>query len=244
MRQLVRSLSIADESIAAKPIIETVCLTEYDSGFNLPVAFRPEAETNVLADVLSASEIPDFKITESIRFPHITDLFDGGTESQRRFEQQILVPSPSVAESRPESQSFKITDKLLRGLESCERGLFIVNIPAGDIMAESGDLSRTVAAVQFVDTCIGGICDAMRQLNGVVMLTSTHGNCEEMTSPETGEPTSSTTSNPVPFHFVDDSANGLQLREDGALQDIAPTILSVLGIEKPPEMTGQDLRIL
>jgi 2,3-bisphosphoglycerate-independent phosphoglycerate mutase len=154
------------------------------------------------------------------------------------------VPSPSVAESRPESQSFKITDKVLRSLESCERGVFIVNIPAADIVAETGDLSRTVAAVQFIDTCIGGICDMVRQLNGVVLLTSTHGNCEEMKSPETGEPTYSTTSNPVPFHFVDESANGLQLRENGALQDIAPTILGVLGIEKPSEMTGQDLRIL
>lgn len=246
MRQLVRSLSIADESVAAKPIVDTVCLTEYDRGFNLPAAFRPEAEKNVLTDVLSGREIPNFKITESARFPHLTHFFDGGTDSQEQFERHIFVPTSksAAAENPPESQSFKITDKLLRGLESCEAGVFVVNIPAADIVAATGDLAKTVAAIQFMDTCIGGICEKVRQFDGIVMITSTHGNCEEMFDLTSGEPNYSTTSNPVPFHYVDDHANGLELRERGALEDIAPTILGVLGIEKPSEMTGTDLRML
>jgi 2,3-bisphosphoglycerate-independent phosphoglycerate mutase len=244
MRQLVRSLSIADESMIAKPIVDTVCLTEYDSGFNLPVAFRPEIEKNVLADMISAAAIPNFRITESARFPHLTDLFDGGTESTRHFERHLLVGSSSAGESCPESHSFKITDKVLRSIESCENGVFIVNLPAADIVAESGDLAKTIAAIQFIDTCIGGICETARQHDGVVIITSTHGNCEEMLVHDSDEPAYSTTSNPVPIHFIDDRADGLGLRQDGSLQDIAPTILAVLGINKPEEMTGSDLRLL
>lgn len=243
MRQLVRSLSIPDESIGAKPLVDTVCLTEYDAAFQLPVAFPPEAEKNALTEVLARHEIPEFKITESERFRHLTYFFDGGADAQTQFEQQVLLPASKngLRYGQPESESFKITDKMLVGLETAGRGVFVVNLPAADMMADTGDLEKTVAAIQYIDTCLGGICDRVRQLNGVLMITSSHGKCEEMLDSK-GEARQSATANRVPFHFVDPYANGTRLREDGTLADLAPTILGVLGIEKPAEMTGSDLR--
>ncbi len=246
MRQLARSLCVPDETISVKPIVETVCLTEYDRSFNLPAAFKHEPEKTTLTDVLSENETPNFKITETSRFQHITRLFDGGADSQQPFEQQILLPGTraGAADHYPESQSFKITDKLLRSLESSPNGVFVANIPAADLMAETGDVEKTVAAIQFIDTCIGGICDKMKRAGGVVIITSTHGNCEEMLHFDSGEASFSATVNPVPFHYIDEYSDGVKLRDDGSLADVAPTILGILGIEKPPEMTGSDLRMM
>jgi len=243
MRQLVRSLCVPEGTSGAKPMIDTVCLTEYDAAFNLPVAFRQEPEKNALADVLERLEIPSFKITESSRYPHLTHFFDGGAESQQQFEEHILVGPPTEpSEILPESQSFKITDKFLRQIETTPNGVFVVNLPAADLMARSGDLSKTVAAVQYLDTCLGGICDRMRVLGGVTLVTSSHGNCEQMIHAESGEANPNATANPVPFHYVDDMATGARLFDGRSLADIAPTILSVLDIERPPEMTGEDIR--
>jgi len=245
MRQLVRSVSVPDQSAGAKPIVDTVCMTEYDAAFNLPVAFAAEPEKNTLTEVLSGSEVPNVKITETERFRHLTYFFDGGAETQRQFEQQVLVPASKdgLRYGQPESESFKITDKILRAIESAGRGVFVINLPAADLMADTGDLGRTIAAVQFIDTCLGGICEKVRKSDGVVLITSTHGNCEEVAGAETGETRNVATANPVPFHLVDPYGNGTRLRENGTLADVAPTILGVLGIEKPAEMTGSDLRL-
>jgi 2,3-bisphosphoglycerate-independent phosphoglycerate mutase len=245
MRQLVRSLSVPDSTGAIKPMVNTVCLTEYDRDFGLSVAFRSEAATQVLTDVLTGFGIPNVKITQSERFPHVTYFFNGGADTQQPNEQHILVPTPrsESAENQPESQSFKITDKFLRSAESSDGGVFVVNIPAADLVAETGHLNKTVEAVQYVDTCIGGIVEYVRSAGGVAIITSSHGNCEEMTNVLTGEPHYLTTANPVPFHLIADDQNGLKLRTDGTLADVAPTILGILEIEKPPEMTGSDLRV-
>ncbi|MEO6655296.1 MAG: 2,3-bisphosphoglycerate-independent phosphoglycerate mutase [Pyrinomonadaceae bacterium] len=245
MRQLVRSLCVPEGASGTKPVVETVCLTEYDRAFNLPAAFRQEPEKNTLTDVLSGLEIPNIKITEYSRYPHLTYFFDGGADSQNQFEEQILVGTTTVpADLRPESQSFKIADAFRRGLQSSPNGVFIVNIPAAGLMAETGDLGKTVAAIQYIDTCIGGICEKVREYGGVVLITSTHGNCEDMIYAESGEPNSQTTANPVPFHYIDDMATGARLFSGKSLEDIAPTILGILDIEKPAEMTGADLRCI
>ena len=246
MRQLVRSVCVPDASISVKPLVDTVCLTEYDRSFNLPAAFTHEPEKATLTEVLSGNEIVNFKITETSRFQHITYLFDGGADALQRFEQQILVPGTraGAADHHPESQSFKITDKLLRCIEASPNAVFVANIPAADLMAETGDVDKTIAAIQFIDTCIGGICDKVEQAGGVVIITSTHGNCEEMLHFDSGEASFLATANPVPFHYIDAASDNVRLREDGALADIAPTILGILGIEKPSEMTGRDLRML
>lgn len=242
MRQLARSLCVADESVTVKPIVDTVCLTEYDRAFNLPSAFRQTPERNPLTEILTASDVPTFKITEDARFQHLTHFFDGGADHQQHLEEQILVTGTSTANDAPESMSFKITDRLLRSLESTPNGVFVANLPAADLVAATGDIKKTVSAIQYVDTCLGGICDAMKKAGGITIVTSSHGNLEQMhPDPESG---SRGTSNPVPFHLVDDRSAGLLLRDDGSLADVAPTVLGILGIEKPNEMTGTDLRVL
>ncbi len=244
MRQLVRSVSIPDGSPGSKPVIETVCLTQCDPDFHVAVAFKQETQKNALTEVLSDAQIPNFKITESARFHHLTYFFDGGTDVQMPFEDQMLVESSINGEryGQPESESFKITDKILRGLESNPSSVFITNIPAASQMAETGDFDKTVAAIQYIDTCLGGICEKMEQAGGVVLITASHGNCEEMPN-RAAAGTISTIAGLLPFHYVDHRAAGTALRESGFLEDVAPTILGVLGIEKPIEMTGSDLRI-
>lgn len=241
MLQLVRSVSVPDGSAVSKPMVNTVCLTEYVAAFDLPVAFRHEPAKNTLSDVLSDLEIPNYKITETSRFHHLTHFFDGGSDIQRQAEEQVLVSSQMDGPrfGQPEAESFKIADKFLRVIEQTGKGVFVANMPAADMMAATGDITKTVAAIQYIDTCLGGICEAMRERDGVVMITSTHGSCEEISGTENGF---ATTSNPVPFHYVDDRGRDISLRENGALEDVAPTILAVLGIHKPSEMTGTDLR--
>ncbi len=137
---------------------------------------------------------------------------------------------------------FKVTDKLLRGLEAEENDVFVVNLAASDMVAHTENLEKTIESVQFVDTCLGGILEKIREFDGVAIITSDHGNCEEMADLLAGEPNNAHTINPIPFHLIDERAVDLKLRENGALEDIAPTILGILGIEKPQAMTGRDLR--
>ena len=243
MQQLVRAVCVADESAAVKPVVDTVCLMEYDRAFNLPAAFRQAPEKGTLTETLSANEVANFKITEAARFQHLTHFFDGGSDTAFPFEEQILVGGHSALQvERPESHSFKIADRVLRGLEAWPSGVFVANLPAADVMATSGDISKTVAAVQFVDTCLEGICDSMQKAGGIVIVTSSHGRCEAMPLQADHRFPHLATGNPVPFHLIGDEIKGL--RSDGTLADVSPTILGLLGLERPGEMTGYDLRLL
>lgn len=249
IRQLVKSLAIQDENDIAslsKPQIETVCLTEYDRSFNLPVAFKQESEDKALAQVFAENGVLNCRVTETEKYAHVTYFFNGGIENEHPCEQRVLVPSVknSSVEMSPEMSCFKVTDKLLRSLEAAENDVFVVNLAAPDMVAHTGNLEKTIEAVQYVDTCLGGIVEKIREVNGIAIITSDHGNCEEMADLLTGEPKNSHTSNPVPFHLIDGAANNLKLRDGGALEDIAPTILGILGLAKPAEMTGRDLREL
>ena len=247
MRQLVKALAVSDSAeftTFGKPKIEAVCLTEYDRAFNLPVAFRPETEANALAKVFAENGVLNCRISETEKYAHVTYFFNGGAEIEHPCEQRIFVASlkNSAAETQPEMSCFKVTDKLLRALEAGENDVFICNLAAPDMVAHTGNLEKTIESVQFVDTCLGGILEKIKSLDGVAIITSDHGNCEEMADLLTGEPNSAHTANAVPFHLVDEQIGSLHLRENGALEDVAPTILGILGIEKPPQMTGKDLR--
>jgi 2,3-bisphosphoglycerate-independent phosphoglycerate mutase len=249
MRQLVKSLSVDDAAEFQsfnKPSVNTVCLTEYEFSFGLPTAFSQDPEPNVLAQVFAREGIANCRLTESEKYAHVTYFFNGGVEVEHPGEQRVLVQSPGriAIEAQPESGCFKVTDKVLRALESGDNDVFIVNLAASDLVAHGGSLEKTIEAVQFIDTCLGAITDKVREMGGVTMITSDHGNCEQMTDPVTGTANPAHTTNPVPFHLIDDKASGTKLRDDGALEDVAPTILAVLGIAKPAEMTGRDLRQL
>lgn len=245
MRQLVKSLAVTDaDEVRGKPHINTVCLTEYDRAFDLPVAFKQENEENVLAKIFAEKGILNCRITESEKYAHLTYFFNGGVELEHPCEQRVLITTPknNGYEMQPESACFKVTDRLLRGLEAGENDVFIANLAAPDLVAHTGNLEKTIEAVQFVDTCLGGIVEKIRELDGIAIITSDHGNCEEMADLLTGEPNSAPTANAVPFHLIDERARDLILRAGGALEDIAPTILGILEIAKPEEMTGRDLR--
>jgi 2,3-bisphosphoglycerate-independent phosphoglycerate mutase len=244
MRQIVRSLSVSDPS-AAKPNIDTVCLIEYDRSFNLPVAFKQPHTYNVLSEVFMQHGVRNFRITESARAPHLSRHFNCHTDSQGSGERHLVVPGPSPQslEAEPESRSFKIADQFLRGMEADSQAVFVVNFPAPDLLAETGNLEKTVEAVQFVDTCLGGLLEKVREVHGVALITSSHGSLEELPDRTGRVSGSATTANPVPLHFVDFDVTGTRLADGGSLADVAPTILGILGIDKPAEMTGSDLRI-
>jgi 2,3-bisphosphoglycerate-independent phosphoglycerate mutase len=246
MKQLVQSVAFAKSkgiSTIGKPNVHTVCMTEYDASFNLPIAFsKHEKMKNTLAEVFAENGILNCRITETDKFPHITHFFNGGAETEHTCEQRILLQSEKTNEPQPEMSSYKIADKLLRGIEAGENDVFIVNFPAADTFAHTANLEKTIEAIQHIDTCLGGIADKIREQNGVLIITSDHANSEEMIG-ENQTLNNSNTKNPVPFHLVDEQTKTVKLREDGTLADIAPTILGILGIEKPLEMTGTDLRV-
>ena len=142
----------------------------------------------------------------------------------------------------PEMSAFKVTDKVLRAIDEAETDVFIVNFANPDMVGHTGNLPKTIEAVQHVDTCLGWITKALRARRGTCLITADHGNCEQMIDPTTGQPHTAHTTNLVPFHLIDEASRGLKLREGAALEDVAPTILGLLGVEKPAEMTGRDLR--
>ncbi len=246
MRQLVKSLTADSVEFTSfgKPKIEIVCLTEYDRTLDVPVAFRRESEVNAMAKVFAENGVLNCRVTETEKYAHLTYFLNGGVELEHACEQRVFVPSlkNSIHEAQPEMQCFKVTDKLLRSLDAGENDVFIINLAAPDVVAHTGNLEKTIEAVQFVDTCLGGIVEKIKALNGIAIITSDHGNCEEMADLLTGEPNNAHTINPVPFHLVDEYSDNFKLRDGGALEDVAPTILGILGIEKPVEMTGRDLR--
>jgi 2,3-bisphosphoglycerate-independent phosphoglycerate mutase len=244
MRQLARSLAIPEIGLSpAKPAIEAICLTEYDHSFNLPVAFMPETEGCVLGQVLAGHHIANHRIAGTDRFPHVTSFFNGGADPTI-FEcgTHVELPGGHHRDAEPEMESFKVADRVLRHLSSEEAGVFVVNFSASAIAAETGNLERTIEAVQYVDTCLGGVVEKVSEAGGICVVTASHGSCEQMLD-AAGQPNRFATTNSVPLHIVGESLMDLRLRQDGSLCDVAPTILGLLGVEKPGNMTGADLRL-
>jgi 2,3-bisphosphoglycerate-independent phosphoglycerate mutase len=228
-----------------RPHVHFVCFAVYDKTYPLPVAFPPERPVNILGEVFAGLGVRNYRMAETEKYAHVTYFFNGGTEREFLFEKRLLVPSPRVAtyDLVPEMSAFKITDKLLRAIEEDETDVFIVNFANTDMVGHTGKLDKTIEACQYVDTCLGWITKAMRRARGTTLITADHGNAEQMIDLKTGQPHTAHTSNPVPFHLINEDSFGVKLRaEGGALQDVAPTILGLLEIPKPAEMTGRDLR--
>ena len=246
-RQLTRALAIAGFDqfpISNRPTIDFVCFSVYDVTFPLAVAFPPQKHQNILADIFARFSIENFRLAETEKYAHVTYFFNGGTEKEFPCEQRLLVPSPRIAtyDLEPEMSAFKITNNVLRFIDEGKTDVFIVNFANADMVGHTGKLDKTIEACQCVDTCLGWITTAMRSARGTTLVTADHGNAEMMIDSKTGQPHTAHTTNPVPFHLIDEAARGISLREGGALEDIAPTMLALLGIEKPAEMTGRDLR--
>ncbi len=246
-RQLTRALAIPgfeEFPVTHRPKINFVCFTLYDRTFGLPIAFAPHDHHNVLAEVWAGKTVNNFRLAETEKYAHVTYFFNGGVEKEYPCERRLLVPSPRIAtyDLQPEMSAFKVTKQLLTAIEANETNIFIVNFANPDMVGHTGKLHKTIEACQHVDTCLGWITKAIRQAGGITMITADHGNAEQMINLETGQPHTAHTSNPVPFHLIDDAARGMKLRSGGALEDVAPTILGLLGMESPEDMTGRDLR--
>ncbi len=223
MRQLVRSLSIADDS--TKPHIETVCLTEYDKDFDLPVAFQAAPSKENLAEIIDMSGIANFRISDATRQNEVTSAFNCGAAGE--MEQDLIMPAADVLtlESEPEMKSFKIADCAINCMDSNPNSVYVVNMPAAAAAAEMGSETAAIEAIQYIDTCLGGVVEKLFEMNGVAIITSTHAD-----------------SGHVPFHMIDTQNKDQKLSDHGALCDIAPTMLGILGLEIPAAMTGKDLR--
>jgi 2,3-bisphosphoglycerate-independent phosphoglycerate mutase len=246
-RQITSALAVPgfdDFPTPNRPHTHFVCFAVYDKTYPLPVAFSPELPRNILAGVFAANEVPNYRLAETEKYAHVTYFFNGGTEREFPHEKRLLVPSPKVAtyDLVPEMSAFKITDGLLHAIGKRETDVFIVNFANPDMVGHTGKLDKTIEACQHVDTCLGWITKAMHSARGTTLITADHGNAELMIDPRTGEPHTAHTTNPVPFHLIDEDSIGAKLREGGALEDVAPTMLGILEIEKPKEMTGRDLR--
>jgi 2,3-bisphosphoglycerate-independent phosphoglycerate mutase len=246
-RQLTRALTVPgfnEFDVSDRPKVDFVCFTMYDQTFNLPIAFPPRSHRNVLAQVWANVRVRNYRLAETEKYAHVTYFFNGGVETEFECEQRLLVPSPKIAtyDLQPEMSAFKVTDKFLRGVDEGETDVFVVNFANPDMVGHTGKLDKTIEACQYVDTCLGWITKRIREARGTTLITADHGNAEQMIDLLTGSPHTAHTTNPVPFHLIDDEMIGMKLRDGGALEDVAPTMLALLGVEKPSEMTGRDLR--
>jgi 2,3-bisphosphoglycerate-independent phosphoglycerate mutase len=246
-RQITSALAVPgfDEfAVGNRPHVHFVCFAVYDRNYPLPVAFPPDQPVNILADVFASLAIRNYRMAETEKYAHVTYFFNGGSEREFPYERRLLVPSPKVAtyDLAPEMSAFKVTDKLLGAIAEDQTDVFIVNFANPDMVGHTGMLDKTIEACQYVDTCLGKITKAIQAKRGISLITADHGNAELMIDPKTGGPHTAHTTNPVPFHLIDEESKGVKLRDEGTLEDVAPTMLRLLGAEKPQEMTGRDLR--
>ncbi len=226
--------------------LKYVCMTRYDKKFTLPVVVPPESLDNILANVFGGLGMRNLRVAETEKYAHVTYFFNGGVEQPFPGEERMLVPSPKVAtyDLKPEMSAEGITDVVVKAVEGGTFDAIVVNFANADMVGHSGRIEPTVKAVETVDAGLARIYSAVRNKGGALLITADHGNAELMIDPETGGPHTAHTTNPVPFILVSEDASKVRLRNDGALQDLSPTILGILGIPQPREMTGHDLRVL
>lgn len=218
-----------------------VCLTNYGDEFaRLPVAFPPQSVANGFGEYVSRLGLTQLRIAETEKYAHVTYFFSGGVEKPHPGEERILVPSPKVAtyDLKPEMSAFEVTDDLVRAIGSGKFDAIICNYANSDMVGHTGNFDAAKHAVEAIDVCIGRVVDAARAAGGEVLITADHGNAEMMHDPSTGQAHTAHTLNHVPCVYVGRPAT---MVEGGALADIAPTLLAMMGLPKPPEMTGHSL---
>ncbi len=219
-----------------------VCMTQYDKTIeNVHVVYKPETYSNTLGQYVSSLGMKQLRIAETEKYAHVTFFFNGGVEAPNPGEDRVLVPSPKVAtyDLKPEMSAYEVTDKLIGCIESDVYDLIIVNYANPDMVGHTGVFEAAKAAIEAVDKCLGRVVEKMLEKNGTVFITADHGNAEVMIDFSTGEPMTAHTSNLVPFLYV--SKDAKPMRESGILADIAPTILTEMGLPIPEEMTGKPL---
>lgn len=217
-----------------------VCMTQYDATMpNVEVAFKPQTLNNTMGEYISSLGMDQLRIAETEKYAHVTFFFNGGVEKQYPGEDRILVKSPAVAtyDLQPEMSAYEVTDKLVPAIKSGKYDIIILNFANCDMVGHTGVFEAAVKAVEAVDTCVGKVIDAVKEMNGVALITADHGNADKMIDDD-GEPFTAHTTNPVPFCVV---GYDCELREGGRLADIAPTMLQIMNLPQPEEMDGKSL---
>jgi 2,3-bisphosphoglycerate-independent phosphoglycerate mutase len=222
-----------------------VCMTRYDKNFSLPVVIPPESMANILANVMGGMNMRNLRVAETEKYAHVTYFFNGGVEQPFPGEERIVVPSQKVAtyDLKPEMSAAGIADTVVKATEDRTFDVMIVNFANADMVGHSGKIEPTIRAVETVDACLSRIEAAVRAKGGAMVITADHGNAEMMTDPATGGPHTAHTTNPVPLIVVSENARDFTLKPNGSLRDISPTLLGMLGLDEPKEMTGADLRV-
>lgn len=221
-----------------------VMLTQYAASIPAPCAFPPEPLTNVLGEYLAKHGKTQLRIAETEKYAHVTFFFSGGREEPYEGEERILIPSPKVAtyDLQPEMSAPEVTDRIVEAIEQQRYDVIVVNYANGDMVGHTGVFEAAVKAVECLDTCMGRIVEALDKVGGEALITADHGNVEQMEDESTGQAHTAHTCEPVPFVYV--GKRKLSIREGGVLADVAPTMLTLMGLEQPAEMTGRSIVIL
>jgi len=226
---------------AYRPKLGYFCtLTRYGKDFELPAAFPPQSIANGFGETLSKRGLKQLRIAETEKYAHVTYFFNGGVETPYPGEDRVLVPSPKVAtyDLKPEMSAYEVTDKLVAAIRDRKYDAIICNYANGDMVGHTGNLQAATRAIEVLDECIGRAVAAMQETGGEVLITADHGNAETMLDHQTGQAHTAHTLNLVPLLYVGRKARAA---ERGALQDVAPTLLAMMGLPQPPEMTGKPL---
>ena len=243
-RQLTRALTEPDFSgfeRAYVPKLGCFCtLTSYSEDFKLPVAFPPQDISNSFGEYISKLGLKQLRIAETEKYAHVTYFFSGGVETPYPGEDRIMVPSPKVAtyDLKPEMSAFEVTDRLVAAIDSRRYDAIICNYANGDMVGHTGNLAAATRAIEALDECLGRVVKAAQKAGGEVLITADHGNAEMMFDPATQQAHTAHTLDPVPLLYIGRKA---QIARRGALQDVAPTLLKMMGLPQPPEMTGRSL---
>ena len=222
-----------------------VCFTEYDVTIqNKQVAFVKEEITNTFGEFLAAHNMTQARIAETEKYAHVTFFFNGGVEEPNKGEDRILVKSPKVAtyDLKPEVSAYEVCDKLVDAIKSDKYDVIIINFANPDMVGHTGVEDAAIKAIEAVDECVGKAVDALKEVDGQMFICADHGNAEQLIDETTGEPFTAHTTNPVPFILVN-ADPAYKLREGGCLADIAPTLIELMGMEQPKEMTGKSLLV-
>ena len=220
--------------------VHFVCMTQYDATMpNVDVAYKPQSLKNTFGEYISDKGLTQLRIAETEKYAHVTFFFNGGVEKQYPGEDRILVKSPAVAtyDLQPEMSAYEVTDKMVEAVRSGKYDALILNYANCDMVGHTGVFEAAVKAVEAVDTCVGRVAEAVKEMDGCILLTADHGNADKMVDDD-GTPFTAHTTNPVPFCVIN---HPCELREGGRLADIAPTMLKVLGLPQPEEMTGESI---
>lgn len=245
-REITRAIVDTDFAGFERPNMKTffVCLTTYDITIkNVNVAFGPQSLENTLGEYLAKKGKTQLRAAETEKYAHVTFFFNGGVEEPNKDEDRLLVPSPKVAtyDLQPEMSAYELTDKLLSKIDEDKYDFIVVNYANPDMVGHTGVIEAAIKAVETVDTCVGKLVDKILSKGGKAIITADHGNAEYMLDPETQATITAHSINPVPFIVVSDELKNATLKTDGRLSDIAPTVLDLMNLEQPQEMSGKSL---